>query len=75
MTTLAQATTTLNLTVQDWLGLVGLMLAQTMVLGGVLWRFASRMQKLETNVDNLTNQVVEDLGARVTRMENLSFRP
>jgi hypothetical protein len=68
--TLAQ---TIALTSNDWLGIVGLVLAQTVSLGAILWKFASRMQRLETNLENLTQNVTEDIQKRVTRLENLRF--
>ena len=64
----------MNLAFQDWLGLLGLAIAQTITLVGVLWRFASRMQKMETNLENLTGNITGDLGKRVSRLEDLSFQ-
>lgn len=56
----------------DWVAFVGLAIGQTVALGTILWRAASRLQNIESKVDMLITSEIANLKGRLDRLERLS---
>jgi agmatine/peptidylarginine deiminase len=57
------------LTIQDWIGIVAIALGQVGAVLAAVWKFSAWMSRIETKVDDVIAQRLENHEGRIQRLE------